>query len=525
MSLNNLYYYRRKAPLQQPPTVEVDACIYGGTSIGVIAAIELKRRGYRVALVEFGKHLGGLSAGGLGMTDIGNKEAIGGLARQFYRDLGAHYGTPECWYFEPHAAEHLFQRYVTENEITVHYEERLQAVRKAENYISEIIMESGVCFRAKIFIDATYEGDLMAGAGISFHVGRESSATYGELYNGVNFSHRNHNFKCFVDPYKAAGNPSSGLLEGISPDTLGIYGEADHRVQAFNFRVCLTDDDANRRPFPCPTGYDPERFQLLARYLKAGIWDVLGLTVRMPHGKTDTNNEGAFSSDHIGANYRWPEGDYQIRETIFQDHLRYNLGLYYFLANDLAVPRKIRDDVNRWGLPKDEFISTGGWPHQLYIREGRRMISDYVMTEHNALGRECVVYSVGLAAYGIDSHNCQRVVWSGRVINEGNVQIPVTSPYPVAYRSICPREKECANLLVPWSLSASHIAFGSIRMEPVGMVLGQSSAVAAALALNGSLPVQRIDVKELQRQLRETGQVIDQLPQHPFIPMKPIIRL
>ena len=509
MPLNNLFYYRRRTRLAQPPTITVDVCIYGGTSVGVIAAVELKSLGYSVALVEFGRHLGGLSSGGLGATDIGNKQAIGGRSRQFYRDLGEYYGRPESWVFEPHVAESLFNRYIAEAEVPVYYEEALQSVDKDGNRITQIEMESGTTFRAKSFIDATYEGDLMARAGVSFHVGRESNDVYRETYNGIHFGHPNHNFNCYIDPYKIQGTPSSGLLQGISSEDPGRQGEGDHRVQAYNFRVCLTDQDENRLPFPCPANYDPERYTLLARYLSKGYWDALNLTVRMPNGKTDTNNYGGFSSDHIGGNYLWPDGDYATREAIFQDHVTYNLGMYYFLANDPSVPRPIREEVNGWGLPKDEFVETQGWSHQLYVREGRRMISDYVMTEHNVVGREFVLDSIGLAAYGMDSHSCQRVVRGGRAYNEGNVEIHGFRPYPIAYRSICPREEECANLLVPWCLSSSHIAFGSIRMEPVGMVLGQSAAQAAALSLKDGCPVQQISVPTLQKKLRQAGQILD----------------
>ncbi len=509
MPASHLYYYRHRAPLPQPPTITADVCIYGGTSLGVIAAVELKSLGYRVVVVEFGRHLGGLSSGGLGATDIGNKQAIGGRSRQFYRDLGEYYGRPESWVFEPHVAEALFNRYMAEADVPTYFEEALASVTKEGNRITQIVMENGTIFRAKYFVDATYEGDLMARAGVSFHVGRESNEVYKETYNGVHFGHPNHNFNCHVDPYKMEGVPASGLLHGLSGEDPGRQGEGDHRVQAYNFRVCLTDQDENRLLFPCPEHYDPERYTLLARYLKKGYWDALNLTIRMPNGKTDTNNYGGFSSDHIGGNYQWPDGDYLTREAIFQDHVSYNLGMYYFLANDPSVPRSIRDEVNCWGLPKDEFVETQGWSHQLYIREGRRMLSDYVMTEHNVVGREYVSDSIGLAAYGMDSHSCQRVVLGGRAYNEGNVEIHGFRPYPIAYRSICPREHECANLLVPWCLSSSHIAFGSIRMEPVGMVLGQSAAQATALALKEACPVQKISVPTLQKNLRHAGQILD----------------
>jgi len=509
MNFDNLFYYKKPAKVNAGKIIVTDVCVYGGVSSGVIAALQLKRLGHSVVLAAFGRHLGGMTSGGLGATDIGNKQAIGGLSRQFYKDLGAHYGTAENWVFEPHVAEAIFNRYLAEADVPVYLEQHLESVTKDGNRIVELAMEDGTIYRARYFIDASYEGDLMAKAGVRYAVGRESNAAYDETYNGVHFGHPNHNFNQFVDPYKTPGDPGSGLCLGISADNPGRQGDGDHRVQAYNFRVCLTDKPEIRVPFPKPPGYDPERYQLLARYLNAGTWDALQLTVRMPNGKTDTNNFGGFSSDNIGRNYDWPDGSYALRETIFQDHVSYNLGMLYFLANDPSVPERVRNEARQWGLPKDEFTTTGNWPHELYIREARRMISDYVMTEHNVVGRDLVTDSIGLAAYGMDSHNCHRVVQGGRVYNEGNVEIHGFQPYPVSYRSIRPLESECANLLVPWCVSSTHIAFGSIRMEPVGMVLGQSAAFAAALALKGNCPVQQISVKELQDQLRRAGQIID----------------
>jgi hypothetical protein len=522
MNYDNLYYYRSRKNQNPGRLIETDVCILGGTSIGVIAAVQLIKLGHSVVVAEFGLHLGGLSAGGLGATDIGNKQVIGGLSRQFYKDLGAHYGQEESWLFEPSEAEKIFNRYVRENGIAVHFEQHLASVKKDANRIVEIAMEDGTVYRAKIFIDASYEGDLLGRAGVSFHTGRESNATFGETYNGVHFGHPNHQFNRFVDPYKIAGRAGSGLCWGLSGDDPGRQGDGDRRIQAYNFRVCLTDRDDNKQPFPCPHGYDPERYVLLARYLATGAWDALALTVCMPNGKTDTNNCGGFSSDNIGRNYEWPTGDYATRERIFQDHVTYNQGMLYFLANDPSVPKFIREDTARWGLPKDEFVNTGGWTHQLYIREARRMISDYVLTEHNVVCREKVNDGIGLAAYGMDSHSCQRVVLGGRAYNEGNVEIHGFRPYPIPYRSIRPLEKECANLLVPWCISASHIAFGSFRMEPVGMVVGQSAAFAASLALKDSCPVQKISVDELQKQLRAAGQIVDDPGPAPFHAMKAI---
>lgn len=504
-------------------TVTTDLCVYGGNAAGIAAAMQMRRLGKDAAIVEFGRHLGGMTSAGLGATDIGNKKAIGGIAKEYYQRIRDDYylrtygrDSPqfrECgeggFRFEPKAAELVFKQMAGQTGVNVFFEQRLKSVRKEGNRITEIEMENGNVFRAKVFLDASYEGDLMAKAGVSYTVGREANRKYGETLNGVQPNRPFNNFKLPVDPYVKPGHPESGLLPGISAADPGRMGEGDRRVQAYCFRLCLTDVPENLLPFPKPRHYDPHRYTLLARYLQArGTWDGLQLLKLMPNEKTDTNNFGAFSMDNVGANYAYPEADYANRERIFQDHLEYQQGLMYFLAHDSRVPRVIRAEVSQWGLAKDEFEETGGWPHQLYIREARRMVSDYVMTEHNCRGKRTVSDGVGLAAYTMDSHHCQRYVQNGRVLNEGDVQVGGFPPYPIAYRSIRPREVECANLLVPTCLSASHIAYGSIRMEAVFMVLGQSAATAADLAIDGNCPVQRIDVARLQQRLLADGQIL-----------------
>jgi hypothetical protein len=505
-STNLRYYYPVAAGVAQE--FEADLCVYGATPGGVAAAVQMRRLGGTAVLAEFGRRLGGVTAGGLGATDIGNKAAIGGLSREFYRRLGARYQRPEAWTFEPHVAESVFNELVGEADVPLFFEQRLLGVETEGDRITAVVMENGNVFRAGIFIDATYEGDLMAAAGVTYHAGRESNTVYGESLNGVHFGHPSHNFNVPVDPYVVTGDPSSGLLPGISAADPGRQGDGDRCIQAYNFRMCLTDVAENRLPFPKPPHYDPDRYTLLARYLDAGVWDVLGLTIRMPNGKTDTNNHGGFSTDNIGMNYAWPEGDYETRERIFQEHVTYQQGLMWFLSHDERVPAHIRREVSQWGLPQDEFTETGGWPHQLYVREGRRMVADHVMTEHNCRGTVVVPDSVGLAAYNMDSHNCRRVVVNGRVLNEGNVEEPCPAPYPIAYRSLVPADGQCSNLLVPVCLSASHIAYGSIRMEPVFMILGQSAATAAALALQAGVPVQAVDYPALRRQLLRDGQIL-----------------
>jgi len=511
-SPNLRYYYPLPAP-GRIHRITTDLCVYGATPAGIAAAIQARRMGKSVALLAFDRHVGGLTSGGLGATDIGNKAAIGGISREFYRALGNHYGAEEMWTFEPQVAEDTLKRMCADAGVPVYYEQRLISARKERGRIVSLATEGGHEFSAAYFVDASYEGDLLAKAGVSYTVGREANAKYGETLNGVHFGNPNHNFKVPVDPFRTPGDPKSGLLKGISAEPPGAQGEGDSRVQAYNFRLCMTKAD-DRLPFPKPAGYDPERYELLARYLNAGVWDVLRLTKMMPGGKTDTNNFGGFSSDNIGRNYAWPDGDYATRESIFRDHVDYHQGMMWFLCHDERVPQNIRDETKAWGLPRDEFTGTGGWPHQLYVREARRMVSEHVMTELHCTYKETIDDSIGLAAYQMDSHNCQRVarqeegVWTAR--NEGNVEVRPSGPYPISYRSIRPRQDECENLMVPICLSASHIAYGSIRMEPVFFVLGQSAATAACLALEaGSIPVQKVDVGKLQTRLRVDKQVLD----------------
>ncbi len=513
---------------------QYDIVVYGGTAGGVAAAVQGARMGKTVILIEPGRHIGGLTSGGLGATDIGNKGAIGGISREFYRRLGTHYaedkswrfqtresykgglqksGEPEMWTFEPHVAEQTLRAVLDEAKVPVLLEKRLDltaGVRKAGERITAIRTDDGMVISGAMFIDATYEGDLLAGAGVSHTVGREANSKYGETLNGVQTAQATkHQFLKPVDPYVKPGDPASGLLPGIHAGEPGRDGEADRRVQAYNFRMCLTDVPENRLPFPKPAGYDPLRYELLLRYLQAGVWDAFCSNLPMPNRKSDCNNCGAFSTDNIGMNYGYPEGDYATRAKIFQEHVTYQQGLMWFLANDPRVPEKIREEIGRWGLCRDEFPETGGWPHQLYVREARRMIGEYVMTQHNCQGKTRADDAVGLAAYTMDSHNTQRYVKDGKAINEGDVQVGGFPPYPISYRSLVPKETECTNLLVPVCLSATHIDYGSIRMEPVFMVLGQSAAAAAALAIDDQVAVQRVDYQKLKARLLADKQVLE----------------
>lgn len=506
---------------QQKNVMEVDVCIYGGSDAGVIAAYTAKKMGKSVLLIEPGRHLGSMSSGGLGYTDMGNKYAVTGLALDFYRRIGQHYGKFEQWIFEPKVAEALFQDYIKRGKVDVLYENRITGVSKAGNIIEEITLENSFepnaatnkTVRAKMFIDCSLEGDLMARAGVSYTVGREANSQYNETYNGaqlmIGFG-PGHQFPDGIDPYVVPGDPNSGLLWGINSGELQPAGSGDKKVQAYNFRICLTNVPENRIPITQPANYNPKKYELLIRLMNKKPWKTLNdgfIWSLMPNGKTDINNRNGFSTDMIGMNWDYPEADYATRKKIWNEHVDYTKGLLFFVGNDPRVPAHIREEMKKWGYPKDEYTDNDNWSHQLYVREARRMIGELVMTQHHCEGREIVSDGVGLAAYRMDSHNCDRLVVNNMVKNEGNVEEgdngPNFGPYPISYRAITPKEKEAANLLVPVCLSATHIAYGSIRCEPVYMVMAQSAAVAACMAIDSRKSVQQIDVKRLQVSLKD----------------------
>ncbi|MEZ0487731.1 FAD-dependent oxidoreductase [Fibrella aquatica] len=499
------------------PAQSVDVCVYGGTSAGVMAAVSAKRLGKTVLLIEPGKHLGGLSAGGLGATDIGNKFAVTGLARHFYRRIGSHYGRLEQWTFEPHVAENLFGTYLREAKLAPLMGYRLRTVQKEGTRIKALIVESSAnqtvikTISAKQFIDCSYEGDLMAKAGVSYSVGREANSQYAETWNGVQLLDK-HQFPDGVDPYNVPGKPESGLIWGVSTEKLASNGTGDTKIQAYNYRMCLTDDPANRIPILRPARYDSSKYELLLRQIQQKTpreltWNLMHF-VPMPNRKTDINNCGGLSTDMIGANWTYPDADYAERERIVQAHEDYTKGFFYFIGHDPHVPKHLRDEMLKWGYPKDEYTDNNHFSHQLYIREARRMVGEYVMTQANCEGKAIVSDGIGMAAYTMDSHNCQRLVVtdaSGKagVRNEGDVQVGRFPPYPISYRALVPKTGQAINLLVPVCLSATHIAYGSIRMEPVFMVLGQTAGAAAAQAIDQNVPVQRLDVTRLQQTLRQ----------------------
>ncbi|MGB6223662.1 FAD-dependent oxidoreductase [Haloferula sp.] len=516
-----------------------DIVVYGGTSGGIIAAIQAAKSERSVVLVSPTAYLGGLTTSGLGWTDLGSDAILGGLSREFYTRVYQHYQNDEAWrwekraqfgnkgqgapalnpktrlasVFEPSVATAIFDDMLEEHGVTV-VTARLDlknGVVMEGKRIQKIRTEDGREFAGKIFIDATYEGDLLPEAGVSFTTGRESNATYNETVNGIQSMRAVKNqLPDGIDPYVKPGDPSSGLLPGVNPDAGGEDGEGDHRLQAYCFRMCLTDVPGNRVAFEKPDGFDEADYELLFRAIEAGQRNGFTKFSLMPNRKTDSNNTGGISNNPVGINYgkdwNWTTLDHDERLALAKEHEHWQRGLMWTLQNHPRVPEKIREEYSKWGLAKDEFTDNNHWPHQLYVREARRMVSDFVMTENHCMRKQTAPESIGLAAYTMDSHSVQRHVKNGMVKNEGDVQRRIPGPYPVSYRAIVPKKGECENLLVPWSLSASHMAFGSIRMEPVFMILSQSAATAADIAIDKGVPVQNVPYEILETRLLADGQ-------------------
>lgn len=518
-----------------------DVIVYGGTSAAVTTAVEVVRMGRSVIVVSPDKHLGGLSSSGLGFTDTGNKEVIGGLAREFYQLIYQHYEKPESWrwqkrseygnrgqgspaidgekrtmwIFEPHVAEAAFEKLIADHNIPVYRNEwldRESGVIKKNGKIISIRTLSGKTFKGKIFIDATYEGDLMAASGVSYHVGREANCVYGETWNGVQKGvfHHGHYFKENISPYKIPGDPSSGLLPRISSETPGENGTGDNKIQAYCYRLCLTRYPENRVPITRPEDYDSTQYELLVRVTATGWNEFFEKFDEIPNLKTDVNNHGPFSSDNIGMNYEYPEASYERRKEILKEHIAYQKGLLYFTATDPRLPEWLRDEMNSWGYSKDEFTDNGYWPYNIYVREARRMIGEYIMTENDVLVKRPVPRPIGMGSYTMDSHNVQRYVTSdGFVQNEGDLGVSPPKPYQIDLGSILPKKQECTNLLVPVCVSCSHIAFGSIRMEPVFMILGQSAGTVASIALNRKKNIHDLTYSEIKERLVIDNQIIE----------------
>ena len=525
-------------------TRKADVVIYGCTSGAIAAAVQTRKMGKSVVMVCPEQHLGGLTAGGLGWTDSGNKAVIGGLSREFYHRVWQHYDKPEAWrwqkreaygnkgqgteavdktgrtmwIFEPHVAEEVYEQWVKETKIPIvrnAWLDREKGVEMKDGRIVSIATLDGNKYVAQMFIDATYEGDLMAAAKVDYHVGRESTATYGEKWNGVQTGvlHHRHHFGAVakpISPYVIPGDPKSGVLPRISTEFPGVYGAGDKKVQAYCFRMSLTQVEANRVPFPRPAKYEPKDYELLLRVFEAGWRETFQKFDPIPNGKTDTNNHGPFSTDNIGRNWDYPEASYARRREIFDEHVNYQQGWLYFIANDPRVPVDVRTEFAKWGLAKDEFVKTGNWPHQMYIREARRMVGKYVMTENELTKKRPTPEPVGMGSYGIDSHNIQRYITpDGYVQNEGDIGVSTNGPYQISYGSLVPKKGQAGNLLVPVCLSSSHIAYGSIRMEPVFMILGQSAATAAVMAIESKVDVQDLPYEALRKRLMADGQVLE----------------
>jgi len=494
-----------------------DILVYGGTAGGVISAVTAARQGLRVALLEPGTHLGGMVSGGLSATDYGEKEVVGGYALEFYQRLGRHYHRDIEWYPEPHVAEKVLQEMVQEaGNATVFYQHRLKEQGGAnveDKRIREIRTENGSAFQAAIFIDATYEGDLMAQAGVSYTWGREGVDQYKESLAGVRPKDVNHQFDFPVSAYDETGN----LLPEIQSGSRGELGAGDRKIQAYNFRMILTQVRDNRVPFPKPPDYDARRYELLRRFLaefsrregRPPRLDEILLPREIANQKWDFNNRGPFSTDYIGGSWEYPNASYQSRREIWQDHIHYTQGLFYFLTQDAQVPRPLQEELNELGLAEDEFVDNENWPCQLYVREARRMVGDFVMTQKDVQTELTKLDVIGMGSYNSDSHNVQRfVTGQGYAQNEGNMEVSVT-PYQIPYGLILPRKEGAANLLVTVCFSASHVTYSTLRMEPVYMIIGQAAGVAAALAIEAKAPLHEIDTNALTAILRSQGAVME----------------
>jgi hypothetical protein len=514
-----------------------DVVVYGGTAGGAIAAVSAAREGLKVALLEPRDHLGGMVSGGLSRTDFGKKEVIGGYSLEFYWRAANHYdlrrhGQDLAWFVEPKIAENIFRQMAQEAGVTVLYRRRLRektGVKKAGARLTEIFMEDGSSFEGKIFADCTYEGDLMAQAGVSCTWGREGVSQYGESLAGVREMTPKHQFTVNIPAHDESGKLPPEIYDG----PMGKPGAEDNKVQAYNFRMCLSSEKANQVPYPRPDKYDPKRYELLARLLRA-LTEKNGRPPRMgevtsvsliPNYKTDINNNGAFSTDYIGKSWEYPEASYQRRLEIWQDHIDYTAGFFYFLAHDPQVPADLQKEVNGWGLAKDEFVDTNHWPHQLYIREARRMIGEYVMTQKDIQTELTKPDPIGMGSYNSDSHNVQRVVTKdGFVMNEGDMQVSV-QPYQIPYRILLPKRNEARNLLVPVCFSASHVAYSTLRMEPQYMILGHAAGVAAKMAIAADKPLQDIDTKALTSRLKKQGAIMEYVPSSHNAPVNLFRRL
>ncbi|MBJ2175958.1 FAD-dependent oxidoreductase [Aureibaculum sp. A20] len=531
-------------PKEDSKNYDADVVIYGGTSAAITTAVQLKRMGKTVLIVCPEKHIGGLSTSGLGFTDLGNKSVIGGISKEFYQSVYNHYqdekawnwqprneygnegqgttaiddSTKTMWTFEPHVAEKIFEDMVKKYNIEIlrdKWLDREKGVEMKDGKIVSITMLDGEKYTAKVFVDGTYEGDLMAAAGVNYHVGREANSVYNEEWNGVQkeIFHHSHNFADRkISPYIIEGDSTSGVLPFISADPPGEQGQGDNKVQAYNYRLCTTNAEGNVVAFEKPENYNPADYELLRRVFKSGRYSMFG-GGKIPNHKRDVNNVGPFSSDNIGMNYDYPEATYEKRKEILAQHISYHKGLLYFWGHDESVPQEHKDNINKWGLAKDEFVDNNHWPYQIYVREARRMIGEFIMTENEILGKSGVTQPIGMGSYTMDSHNVQRYITKdGYAQNEGDLGVDAEEPYQIHLGTILPKKEECKNLIVPCAVSSSHIAYGSIRMEPVFMILGQSAGTLAGLAIESGNDIHEVSYDKLKEKLIVDQQVLEFLP-------------
>jgi hypothetical protein len=496
--------------------IDCDICVYGATSGGVSAAVAAARLGKNVVLVTYNNHVGGMTSGGLGVTDIGgtNTAYIGGISAEFYSRVGQAYGsTNPVYWFEPHVAEQTFWQMLSEAGVPVYTNLLLASVTMSNQAITQITMNDGTTYQAREFIDTTYEGDLMALAGVTFTVGREGTNTYGESLAGVETPGGSYNY----DPYVIAGNTNSGLLPLVQPGGPGTVGQGDNKVQTYNFRLCLTQNPTNQIPIAPPANYSESQYELFRRYIAARVAQdgsvnldqLINIQTLIPNGKTDINADGELSTDYVGYNYTYPTNTYAGRAVIWQAHEDYIRGQLYFFATSTNVPLNVRTQMQSWGLAADEFQDTGGWPHQMYVREARRMVSDYVMLQQDALGGRSASDPIALGNYPLDSHPVARLAVDGYARWEGGA-ISGTPPYPfgISYRSIIPSTNQCQNLFCTFALSASHVGFAPVRMEPVFMMTSQSAGTAAAFAMDDNVSVQQLNYQKLSAELLADGQIL-----------------
>lgn len=488
-----------------------DVVVYGGTPGGVAAAVAAARQGVSVALLVQEQRVGGMVSSGLGASDVGDVKVVGGFAAEFFDAVGRHYQKAEPVYrFEPHVAEEVFSRKLADAGVLIYRDSPVHRVEKSGNRVVSLRTLRGELVRGKVFIDASYEGDLMARAGVSYTFGREGREVYRESLAGFQTENRRHIFPTPVIAVDAAGQP----LPGVSREGWAEVGTGDKKIPAYNFRLCLSKNPDNQAPIEQPENYRPEVYELLARHIAVRPGIRLGDLMYffpLPNSKVDINNRGPVSTNLIGGSWEYPEASYKRRREIWQEHKDYIQGMLYFLLTDVRVPQRLRKDLSAWGYCRDEFTESENWPPQLYVREARRMVGDFVLTERDVRSDIRKQDAVGMGSMPIESHHVQRLLTDrGTAANEGAVVLRVP-PYEIPYRVMLPKRTEAANLLNPVTVSASHVAYSSLRMEPVYMILGHSAGLAAVQALRSGSDVQDVDVAVLQQALKAQGQVL----QHP----------